>query len=551
MQLARQYDLSWVEVEGVASFYHFFHREPAGRYTIYLNNSITAEHSGMADVKAAFEEATGARLGQTDPTGTFGLYETACIGLSDLEPAALINFQPFTQLTPQKVKALVWQLRRGVPPELLADEIPQHIQHSLPPEQAVLLRPFEPGQSLEPLLQLSPTEALEQIEASGLRGMGGAFFPVGTKWRLCREQPGDEKYILCNADEGEPGTFKDRMLLQYLPELVIEGMIHAAYTTGAQEGWIYLRGEYRWLLPGLKAALAHYYASGWLGAEIPAQEPFRFDIHIQLGAGAYVCGEETAMMNSLEGLRGEPRVRTYFPVERGFRQKPTVINNVETFAAAARVIELGGDHFASLGTSQLKGTRLLSVAGDCTHPGIYEIEWGTPLADVLDWAGAESSMAVQISGPSGECVNASYSHRRFDWDDLRCGGAVTIFNEERDLLRILHNFARFFTNESCGVCTPCRAGNFIFSRKLDKLSKGLGRADDYVEIQNWSNIMRQTSRCGLGRAATNALLSAIENFPGYFAGYFGKQDNKLKHPFALDEALQDYRNAVGRTLGNE
>ncbi len=547
--LAQKYQLSEVEVEGVVSFYHFFHRQPAGQYTIYLNNSITAAFSGLAEVRAAFEEATGARLGQTDPTGTFGLYETSCIGLSDLEPAALINFQPFTLLTPQKAKALVWQLRRGLPVEQLAEDIPQHIRRQLPPEQAVMLRPFIPGQALKPLLQLSPEEALAQIEASGLRGMGGAFFPVGRKWRLCREQPGEEKYILCNADEGEPGTFKDRMLLQYLPELVLEGMIHAAYTTGAAEGWIYLRGEYRWLLPKLEAALAQYYDKGWLGEQIPAKVPFSFDVHIQLGGGAYVCGEETAMMNSLEGLRGEPRVRTYFPVERGYRQKPTVVNNVETFAAAARVMELGAGFFSALGTSQLKGTRLLSVAGDCENPGIYEIEWGTRLAEVLEWAGAKSPMAVQVSGPSGQCVDPNYGDHRFDWDDLRCGGAVTVFNTQRDLLQILRNFSNFFAHESCGVCTPCRAGNFIFTRKLDKLAKGLGRAEDYLEIQNWSNIMRQTSRCGLGRAATNALLSAMDNFPGYFSSCFGKSGDSAKPSFQLDEALEDYRETVRKKLG--
>jgi [NiFe] hydrogenase diaphorase moiety large subunit len=547
--LAEQYQLSEVEIEGVVSFYHFFHRQPAGQYTIYINNSVTAMHSGMGAIIAAFEEATGARLGQTDPTGVFGLYETSCIGLSDLEPAALINFQPFINLTPQKVKALVWQLRRGVPVEQLADPVPQHLQHPSPPDRAVLLRPFLPGQTLKPLLQLDPEEALSTLEASGLRGMGGAFFPVGKKWRMCREQPGGEKYILCNADEGEPGTFKDRMLLQYLPGLVIEGMIHAAYATGAAEGWIYLRGEYRWLLPELEAAIKAYYDEGWLGAQIPAKTPFRFDLHIQLGAGAYVCGEETAMMNSLEGLRGEPRVRTYFPVERGYRQKPTVVNNVETFAAAARVIELGADCFATLGTSQMKGTRLLSIAGDCERPGIYEIEWGTRLAEVLDWAGATSTLAVQISGPSGQCIDPNYGDRRFDWDDLRCGGAVTVFNTQRDLLQILRNFSKFFAEESCGVCTPCRAGNFIFTRKLDKLAKGLGRADDYLEIQNWSNIMRQTSRCGLGRAATNALLTAIENFPGYFTRYFSPKSAAGAQPFDLEAAVSDYRQAVNKTLG--
>jgi len=546
--LSQRHQCSWIEIEGVASFYHFFHRQPAGQYTIYLNNSVTAELSGYAQVRAAFEAATGARPGETDPTGTFGLFETSCIGLSDLEPAALINWHPFTRLTPQKAKAIVWQLRRGAPVEQLADEVPQNIQHRLPPEKAVLLRDFEAGKSLKMLNTLSPEEALKQIEASELRGMGGAFFPLGKKWRLCREQESTQKYIVCNADEGEPGTFKDRVLFQHLPGLVVEGMILSGYITGATEGIIYLRGEYKWLLPQLEAVLQSYRTDGLLGKNIPAQAPFDFDIRIQLGAGAYVCGEETAMLNSLEGKRGEPRVRTFFPVERGLYQQPTVVNNVESFAAAARVLELGADFFRALGTAHIKGARLLSVAGDCARPGIYEIEWGTSLGDILDWAEAENPYALQISGPSGQCVNAQSRQRRFDLDDLRCGGAVTIFNQDRNLLEILANFSRFFSHESCGVCTPCRAGNFIFTRKLDQLSKGLGTEDDYTKIKNWSRIMQQASRCGLGRAATNALLSAVENFPDQFACFFGDEDDCLKHPFDLEAALKDYREAVGKGL---
>jgi len=545
-KLARHYQCSWVDIQGVTSFYHFFHRKPAGKYTIYINNSITAQYSGFQAVKEAFEAAIGARTGETDPTGTFGLYETSCIGLTDLEPAGLINFHPFIQLTPQKAKAIVWQLRRGVPVEKLADNVPENIRRTLPDEKAILLRAFKPGKSLEKLQHLSPEEALQQISDSELRGMGGAFFPVGLKWKLCREQPSSEKCIISNADEGEPGTFKDRVLLQRLPGLMIEGMILSGYITGAKKGIVYLRAEYRWLLPQLEAVLEQYREAGLLGKRIAAKEPFDFDISVQLGAGAYVCGEETALINSLEGQRGEPSVRTFFPVERGFRKKPTVVNNVETFAAAARVIELGPERFRALGTESIKGTRLLSVAGDCKNPGIYEVEWGATLGEVLDWAGAENAQAVQVSGPSGKCVQANSRDRRFDLKDLRCGGAVNIFNQERNLLHVLYNYSNFFAHESCGVCTPCRAGNYIFTRKLEKLAKGLGEKNDYAEIQNWSRIMQQASRCGLGRAATSSLLSAMEDFPDYFSCFFGDDGECLKHPFNLEAALKDYREAVDK-----
>lgn len=542
--LADRYGLSGIEVEGVASFYHFLHRRPAGRFTIYLNDSIVSKHHGYAEVRAALEAATGARWGETDPTGTFGLYDTSCIGLTDQEPAALINFHPFTRLTAQKAKALVWQLRRGVPVEQLADPVPDQIRRIPPEERRVLLGPVERGRALQPLRKLASADVLEQIEQSGLRGMGGAFFPVGRKWSLCRQQPPGQKYIISNADEGEPGTFKDRVLLHSFPELMIEGMIIAGYCTGATRGIVYLRAEYHWLLDRLEAVLEDYRADGWLGSRLPTREPFEFDIRIQLGAGAYVCGEETALIRSLEGYRGEPTVRTWFPVTRGYQDRPTVVNNVETFAAAARILEQGADHFRALGTELISGTRLLSVGGDCTRPGIYEIEWGETLGQLLEWCGAEDAHIVQVSGPSGLCVRAGAPHRRFDLNDLRCGGALTIFNRQRELLGILHNFAQFFKTESCGVCTPCRAGNFIFTRKLEKLAKGLGTGDDYQEIRNWSRIMQQTSRCGLGRAATNALLSAMESFPEYFACYFEEDGDCRKHPFDLERALVDYREAV-------
>ncbi len=542
--LADRLGISAIEVEGVISFYHFFQRRPAGRYPIYLNTSITAQHAGYAAVRRALEKATGAKWGEVSPDGLFGLYDTSCIGLSDLEPAALIDFHPFTQLTPIKVDGIIRQLRAGSRPEDLADEVPHHIRYVPPGDRAVLLRPSQPGQTLERLQTCSPTEALTEIEQSGLRGMGGAFFPIGAKWRLCREQPARPKYVLCNADEGEPGTFKDRVLMQSHPELMIDGMILAAYCIGAEEGILYLRAEYRWLLPQLEALLERYRAAGWLGKNLPAQTPFDFDIHIQLGAGAYVCGEETALIKSLEGYRGEPTVRTYFPVERGYLGKPTIVNNVESFAAAARVLEMGAERFQQLGTSTTPGTRLLSVAGDCARPGVYEIEWGMTLGELLNLCGAENPMFVQVSGPSGLCVAADQVFRRFDTEDLRCGGAVTLFNEERDLLRVLRNFTDFFKEESCGVCTPCRAGNFIFSRKLDRMAKGLGKPEDRTEIANWTRIMQQASRCGLGKAATRALNTSMEAFPEYFDCLFGETAECGYSSFDLESATKPYRQAL-------
>lgn len=542
--LADRYGLSKVELEGVVSFYHFFHRQPAGRYTIYLNDSIVSELNGYAAVRQALEEATGAAWGSVDPSGQFGLFTTSCIGLSDLEPSALINFQPFTKLTPQKAKAVIWQLRRGASLDKLADEVPDNIRDTPPNDRAVLLAPFEMGRSLERLSTMKPEAVLDAMDHAGLRGMGGAFFPVGRKWRLCQEQAATPKYIICNADEGEPGTFKDRLLLKSYPGSVIEGMIIAGYATGAEHGIVYLRAEYHWLLPQLEAALDRYRKAGWLGADIPAKQPFAFDMRIQLGAGAYVCGEETALIHSLEGKRGEPSVRVYFPVEKGFFGLPTVVNNVETYAAAARILDRGADFYRQLGTDKIRGTRLLSVAGDCGRPGIYEIEWGYTLEELLNACEAPDARAVQISGPSGIMVRADDGHRRFDLDDLRCGGAVTIFNGERNLLQVLRNFSAFFQHESCGVCTPCRAGNFVFSRKLDKLIKGLGAPSDYEEIYDWSRIMKQASRCGLGQSATRALTSAMNNFTDEFACHFGLEENSDKRPFNLSAAVENYRQTV-------
>ncbi len=537
---SRALGISTIEVEGVISFYHFFHRQHAGEFTIYLNNSVVSESKGFERVKEAFEMATGGKFNGVDPSGQWGLFETACIGLSDMEPAALIDFYPFTNLNSLKVRDIVKKLKQGASPADICDPVPDHIRAVPEGDRAILIRDYDPGIALAKLSALSPEAVLGEIKKSGLRGMGGAFFPTGLKWEACRKDPESPKFIFCNADEGEPGTFKDRVLMNSLPGLMLEGMAIAGYAVGSATGTIYLRAEYTWMKDKLQHTIEHFRKMNLLGKNICGIEGFDFDIRLQLGAGAYVCGEETAMLNSLEGKRGEPRNKRFFPTERGYMQKPTVINNVETFCSAARIIQLGSDHYLKTGTPASPGTKLLSVSGDCRLPGIYEIEWGTTVREILEQCEADRPWFIQVSGPSGECISMDEADRAISMDDLVSEGSIMIFSRSRDILDILRNYNRFFKHESCGLCTPCRAGNFILEKKLALFADKLALQSDVDDVQAWGKIMKLTCRCGLGKTAPNALLMAQSKFPEYFETIVNANPERLSKGFSLKEAVREY-----------
>lgn len=541
--IANQLNLSSIEVEGVVSFYHFFKRDSNAKITVYLSNSIISKFNGFSKIKKAFETGAGVPFGKKDLTNTFDLNETSCIGLSDVEPAALINFRPFVNLTPPRVHKLIFYLKAGADIDELCDD-PQSIIHYKPPNnKTILLRDYKAGTALNKLTHLSPDSVIESIRDADLRGMGGAFFPSYIKWDGCKKQKSRTKYVVCNADEGEPGTFKDRLLLQHYPALCIDGMIACGYTVGAKEGIIYLRAEYRYLRKKLEDTIKAYKKKKWLGNNILNIKNFDFNIRIQLGAGAYVCGEETALLQSMEGYRGEPRPKVYFPTERGFLSKPTVVNNVETFCKAARILELGVDYIKAAGIPESRGTKLISVSGDCNKPGIYEIEWGMRIQELLDLSEAQDPYAVQVSGPSGELISSAEFDRKIALNDLKCGGSFMIFNKERNLLDIVQKFNQFFIDESCGVCTPCRAGNFILSREIRKIRRGLMDQNDINKILKWGKIMRYSSRCGLGQTAPNSLIQAIEKFPDFVEEYLAA-DNVLNKNFDVKEAVQDYDKAI-------
>lgn len=376
----------------------------------------------------------------------------------------------------------------------------------------VLFSEYEKSSAIKKALELGRNEILAELKESGLKGRGGAGFPTSTKWMLTAAAKAVRKFVICNADEGEPGTFKDRVLLTEYPELVLEGMLIAGFTVGAKEGIIYLREEYSYILEFLEQKIEDMRKSNLLGKDISGQEGFDFDIQIRLGSGAYVCGEETALIESLEGNRGEPRNRPPFPVNTGFMGCPTVVNNVETLASVPHIIIKGGEWYRKFGTDKSTGSKLFSVSGDCKYPGVYELPWGITISELLKTVGAENTKAVQIGGASGVCLNESHFNRKLSYEDTATGGSVMIFDKSRNMLEVLKNFMEFFVEESCGQCTPCRIGNVKLLEGVNMIEKNEYTTEYIDKLKELGETMKIASKCGLGQTSPNPFISILENF---------------------------------------
>ena len=375
----------------------------------------------------------------------------------------------------------------------------------------VLFSEYKRGKGIKAALKLKREDILFEIKEAGLKGRGGAGFPTSTKWMLSAAAKSDKKYIVCNADEGEPGTFKDRVLLLEYPELVFEGMVIAGYTVGSDHGIVYLRGEYEYMLSSLNDYLDEMRKDNLLGKNISGTG-FNFDIHIHLGSGAYVCGEETALIESLEGNRGEPRNRPPYPVNTGYMGYPTVVNNVETLASVPHIMLKGGEWFRKHGTDKSTGSKLFSVSGDCKKPGVYELPWGTTIKELLKIVEAKDTKAVQVGGASGVCVPESQFDRKLGFEDLATGGSIMIFNKKRDMVKILKNFMEFFVEESCGQCTPCRIGNVKLLEGVEMIEKGDYTFKYINSLKELGKTMQVASKCGLGQSSPNSFISIIDNF---------------------------------------
>jgi [NiFe] hydrogenase diaphorase moiety large subunit len=542
--MARGLGLHAVEVEDTVSFYAFLDRTPRGEFRIRLSQTPISLIKGAARIAAAFEACLGIAMGDTTQDGKFTLEWTNDIGMADQEPAALINSAVVTGLAEADVPGIVAALRErpgGEDPFPLASSIRPSLMQAGP----LLDSPFAAGDAIHAALAMTPEKVIEEITRSQLRGRGGAGFPTGMKWRFTRKAAGQDHYIVCNADEGEPGTFKDRMLLTDFPDLVVDGMTVAGYALGARQGIIYLRGEYAYLWDPLQAGLQARRQSGLLGAGICGREGFDFDIRIQLGAGAYICGEESSLLESMEGKRGAPRDRPPFPTEHGYLHQPTAIDNVETLACAARIITRGAAWFTGIGTKESTGSKLLSVAGDCARPGVYDVPFGITMNELLDLVGAPDAAFVQSSGPSGQAVAPKDFGRQIAYEDLSTGGSTMIFNAGRDVLDIVRQCMDFFVEESCGWCTPCRVGTTLLRQGMDKIVAGRATHADLQALESMAHTVSRMSRCGLGQMAPNPVLSTMRDFPECY------EARMRPEAFVPTVSLQDALREAVRIRGRE
>jgi [NiFe] hydrogenase diaphorase moiety large subunit len=534
-----------MEVEDMVSFYAFFDRHPRGRVRIRLSKTPVSIMKGAKEVARAFEAALGIEIGEDTADGGFTLQWTSDIGMADQEPAALVNGMVLTRIKAEDVPAIVAALRQNNMQHSHSQAVPNAYVHpSLVQAGPLLTGPFTTGEGLMAALELMPDQVIEAISASKLRGRGGAGFPTGTKWRLTRKSIGQEHYVACNADEGEPGTFKDRVLLSEFPDLVFDGMTIAGFALGSRHGLVYLRGEYAYLWDKLQAVLKTRRSRGLLGNNIGGHAGFDFDIRIQLGAGAYICGEESSMIESLEGKRGAPRDRPPFPTERGYLQQPTAVDNVETYVCAARIMAKGKAWFTGFGTSASAGTKLMSVSGDCARSGVYEVPFGITVNELLDLAGGAGAAYVQVGGPSGQSVAPKDFGRRIAYEDLSTGGSTMVFGPQRDVLAIALQFAEFFVDESCGWCVPCRVGTTLLRQGMEKIVGGRATLTDITATEALANTVTRMSRCGLGQTAPNPILTTMRNFPELYEARM--RPESFAPLVTLPEALSDAALVQGR-----
>ncbi len=372
------------------------------------------------------------------------------------------------------------------------------------------------------LTEMTPQEVIDTITKSGLRGRGGAGFPTGRKWQFARNSVSDKKYVCCNADEGDPGAFMDRSVLEGDPHAVIEAMAIAAYAIGSDQGYVYIRAEYPIAVQRLQIAIKQAREYGLLGKNIFGTD-FNFDLDIRLGAGAFVCGEETALMTSIEGKRGEPRVRPPFPAVKGLFGQPTILNNVETYANVAQIILNGPEWFASMGTEKSKGTKVFALGGKITNTGLVEIPMGTTLREIVEDIGGgipngKKFKAAQTGGPSGGCIPASLIDTPIDYDNLLAigsmmgSGGLIVMDEDTCMVDIAKFFLEFTVEESCGKCTPCRIGNKRLLEMLEKVTSGRATMEDLDKMEKLCHYIKENSLCGLGQTAPNPVLSTLRYF---------------------------------------
>ncbi len=539
---AKHLDLPISQVRGCVEFYSFLHQAPRGKYDVYFSDSVTDRMAGSLQLAESLAAKLGVKLGEPRADGQVTVSLTSCSGHCEQGPAGLVNGRVFTWMSAERVEKMAALIEASTPVTQWPAEWFE-VSDSIRKTNITLDTHIPLGESIKAFLARGPVETLNEVETSGLQGRGGAGFNVGKKWRGAYETPGVH-YITCNADEGEPGTFKDRILLNSYADELFEGMTVAGLLVGAETGYLYMRGEYEYMHQQLQDCLQRRREAGVLGENVCGSGK-KFDIEIHLGAGAYVCGEQSALLESVEGKRGIPRVRPPSAVKKGLFQQSTVNNNVESFVQAAQVTLKGATWFNSIGDAKSRGTKLLSIAGDCAKPGIYEVPLGTTVQEMLDLCGAENTKAVQCGGPSGTCVGKAEFGRKISYADLATGGSIMVFNEGRDMVEVARQFSHFFAHESCGFCTPCRVGTTLLQHYADKIAKGHGTERDLTELRSLGALVKNYSHCGLGETAPNPLLDTLKNFPEEYQIRLVPVD--FVPDFDMNQSVSESRALTGRT----
>ncbi|MCE7906447.1 MAG: NADH-quinone oxidoreductase subunit E [Anaerolineae bacterium CFX3] len=506
-EVAKTLHVPLADVHGVIEFYSLFYNEPVGRKIVRVCADPACALKDADGLLARLRSQHGIEDGQTTPDGTLTIERSPCLGLCEHAPAS-------------------WTVDGGISTVGDGTAERDHPQSMIYGSLRMLtvncgngttsLAKYGEYAALKKARAMKPEEVVNEIKSSGLVGRGGAGFSAALKWEGAAKADGSPKYVICNADESEPGTFKDRVLLLDDPHRAIEGMCIAAYAVGASKGYVYLRGEYPYILPPLENALNEARAAGYLNED--------FDIEIRVGAGAYICGEETALFESIEGKRGFPRVKPPFPITNGLFDKPTVINNVETLFNVPLIIEKGAAEYRKIGTEKSSGPKLFCLSGDVARPGVYEVPFGITLRELLEMAGGVTGglQSILFGGAAGAFATPAQLDVKLTFEDLRAAGlplgsgVVMVFNETRDMRDVLKRLGRFFAHESCGKCYPCQMGTQRQMEILERVADKRMLPEDALRLQDVGWTMTDASLCGLGQTAASAVLSAMKLWPEIF-----------------------------------
>ncbi len=555
-EIAKRLDLNILQVTETLAYYSMLRRRPAGRYHIQVCTNISCLLRGGNELYQHVQKRLGIGNKEVSPSGTFSLEEVECIGACTGAPAMQVNYDFHENLDPDKVDAIFEQLQDGKTPKpepVTSGALHERLKAEIP----IISKRFgirdsrkidtylqnEGYQAIEKALkQMTRDQIIDEMKKSNLRGRGGAGFPTGMKWSFVPKDSPKPKYLLCNADESEPGTCKDRPLMEMDPHQLIEGMVIAARVIDAHQGYIYVRGEYRYVIDILDAAIREAYDRKYLGKNILGSG-FDFELCTHTGAGAYECGEESALMESLEGKRGYPRIKPPFPATVGLYGCPTVINNAETLSTVPAIVRMGGDAYAALGVPKNGGTRLYSISGHVNRPGIYELPLGFPLRRLIEEVaggirGGKKLKAVVPGGSSCPLLSADEIDVAMDYDSvakigsmLGSGGTV-VLDEETCMVDFARRIMHFYAHESCGWCIPCREGTAWLRKMLDRFHEGAGTPEDIPQIDELSKNMLGRTFCALGDAAALPTISIVKKWRNEFEEHL-----RGKCPYAPAEAI--------------